>query len=188
LKLSVFPYDGALIDITLPGGTGWQLIEMLKKKAPEMCIIILSAKNSIDDKVRGLDLGADDYLVKPFHLAELNSRIKSVWRRRKFEGNLEVHFEEIRILPEEQVVFVGQEPVDLTKKEFDLLLLFVANKNRVLTKHHIAEHIWGDQAELLDTFDFIYSHIKNLRKKLIEKGAEDYIQTLYGIGYKFGLA
>ena len=186
-KIYMYSYDCALIDITLPGGSGLKLVSHLKALHPETGIIIISAKNSLEDKIAGLDLGADDYITKPFHLAELNSRIKSVIRRRKFGGNNELVFSEICIHPDQQTVKVHDAKVPLTKKEFDLLLFFIYNANRILTKEAIAEHLWGDHAEMMDSFDFIYSHIKNLRKKLLEKGAEDYIQTVYGTGYKFGL-
>lgn len=186
-KIYMYAYDCALIDITLPGGSGLELVRQLKHLHPETGIIIISAKNSLDDKIEGLDLGADDYMTKPFHLAELNSRIKSVLRRRIFGGSQEIVFSEICILPEEQVVTVYGHKVILTKKEYDLLVFFISNKNRVLTKEAIAEHMWGDHSDMLDSFDFIYSHIKNLRKKLEEKGAQDYIQTVYGAGYKFSL-
>ncbi len=187
-RISIYEYDCALVDITLPGGNGLELIGGLKTSHPKTGIIIISAKNSLEDRIKGLDLGADDYITKPFHLAELNSRIKSVLRRRKFEGNKEVVFGEISIIPEEQLVTVHGDKIVLTKKEFDLLLFFVSNQNRVLTKEAIAEHLWGDHADMVDSFDFIYSHIKNLRKKLMEKGCEDYVRTLYGMGYKFSLA
>ncbi len=186
-KIAIYEYDCALVDITLPGGNGLELVKLLKKINPKTGIIIISAKNSLDDKIKGLDLGADDYITKPFHLAEVNSRIKSVLRRRKFEGNKEMVFGEITIIPEEQNVTVNNEKVILTKKEFDLLLFFISNQNRVLTKESIAEHLWGDHSDMVDSFDFIYSHIKNLRKKLIEKGCNDYVRTIYGMGYKFSL-
>ncbi len=184
-KAGMNEYDCALVDITLPGGTGLDIVRSIKKLQPKTGIIIISAKNSLDDKIVGLDLGADDYITKPFHLAELNSRIKSVLRRRNFEGNKEVVLGQLRILPEAQEVFVNEKSIVLTKKEFALLLFFVANKNRVLTKESIAEHLWGEEADMADSFDFIYSHIKNLRKKLMEGGHEDMIQSVYGMGYKF---
>ena len=148
-------------------------------------MIIISAKNSLDDKVTGLDLGADDYLTKPFHLSELNARLKSVIRRRSFGGSDEIVFENITVNPEQRLVKVSKKEVVLTKKEYDLLLYFLANINRVVTKESIAEHLWGEEMDAAGSLDFIYSHIKNLRKKLIEKGAEDYIQAIYGMGYKF---
>jgi DNA-binding response OmpR family regulator len=186
MKTDMYAYDCVVVDITLPGGSGLDIIRELKKKDAETGIIIISAKNSLDDKITGLDLGADDYLTKPFHLSELNSRIKSILRRRNFKGNKEIIFEEISIVPEEMRVHVNQQSLTLTRKEFDLLLFFIANENKVITKEGIAEHLWGDNMDAADSFDFIYSHIKNLRKKLIEKGAGDYIQTVYGMGYKFG--
>ena len=161
------------------------MISKLKEFHPETGIIIISAKNSIDDKISGLDLGADDYLTKPFHLPELNSRIKSLLRRRKFEGKQAVVIENLTILPENRQVFVGNELLQLTKSEFDLLLFFTSNRGRVLSKESIAEHLWGDFADAADSFDFVYSHLKNLRRKLTEKAAKDYFQNVYGTGYVF---
>ncbi|MEO8513093.1 MAG: response regulator transcription factor [Ignavibacteria bacterium] len=180
-----YDYDCALIDISLPGGSGLNIVEALKKNHPKTGIIIISARNSIDDKITGLDIGADDYLTKPFHLSELNSRIKSVLRRRHFEGSSEIILGSLKLIPEEKEFFVNDEPVTLTKKEYDLLLFFVSNKNRVLTKESIAEHLWGDMADMADSFDFIYSHIKNLRKKITDSGGDDCIKSVYGSGYKF---
>ena len=184
-KVNMYPYDCALIDIGLPGGSGLDIVKTLKKNNPKTGIIIISAKNSLDDKISGLDLGADDYISKPFHLAELNSRVNSVLRRRNFEGSNEIVFEKIKIIPDKQEVFVNKKPITLTKKEFDLLLFFISNKNRVVTKEAIAEHIWGDGSDAADSFDFIYSHIKNLRKKIVDAGGEDYLKSVYGMGYKF---
>jgi DNA-binding response OmpR family regulator len=186
-KVALYDYDCALVDITLPGGSGLTIVKTLKKFSPKTGIIIISAKNSLDDKITGLDLGADDYIAKPFHLSELNSRIKAVLRRRNFDGNNEIIFEEIHINPDSQEVFIHDHQLILTKKEYDLLLFFISNKTRVLTKESIAEHLWGDHMDLADSFAFIYSHIKNLRRKLLEKGAGDYIKTVYGSGYKFSL-
>ena len=184
-KISIFSYDCALIDIMLPGGSGYQLVRDLRKHSPAAGIIVLSAKNSIEDKIKGLDLGADDYLPKPFHLAELHSRIKSLWRRRQMNGVMELVFNEIKLIPDQMVVEVHHSPVNLTRKEYELLLFFITNQNRVLLKEVLAEHLSGDQAEFFDSFDFIYSHIKNLRKKLLDQGCADYIQSIYGVGYKF---
>lgn len=184
-KVSLYEYDCVLLDITLPGGSGLQILQQLKIERPNAGVIIISAKNSLDDKLEGLDTGADDYLTKPFHLSELNSRIKSLIRRRHFEGKNEVVFEEIRIVADQQAVFVKQNEIRLTKKEFDLLMFFVVNRHRVLSRESIAEHLWGDEADLSDSFDFLYSHIKNLRKKIEDAGGQNYIQTVYGIGYKF---
>jgi len=184
-KIEVADYDCVLLDITLPGGNGLDILNHLKKRRPEAAVIIISAKNSLDDKVKGLDLGADDYLAKPFHLSELNARLKSVIRRRSFGGSNEITFNEIAVTPSGMGVTIKGEPIVLTKKEYDLLLFFLANINRVITRESIAEHLWGEEMDGVDSFDFIYSHIKNLRKKIIEKGGADYIQTVYGMGYKF---
>jgi DNA-binding response OmpR family regulator len=161
------------------------LIKILKSNGSETGIIIISAKNSLDDKVTGLEIGADDYLTKPFHLPELNARIKSIIRRRNFAGANEINFNEIRILPSQMEAIVNGTSLGLTRKEYDLLVYFISNKERVLTREAIAEHLWGDQMDLADSFDFIYTHIKNLRKKIMDKGGEDYIRTIYGMGYKF---
>lgn len=185
-KLAIYQYDCVLIDISLPGGSGLDFVEFLKQQKSKAGIIIISAKNSVDDKINGLDLGADDYLAKPFSLAELNSRIRSVIRRRNHDGEKEIVFHEISIIPDQQVVKVNTSPLVLTKKEYALLLFFVSNKNRVLTKEIIAEHLWGDNMDMADSYDFIYTHIKNLRKKLIDAGSADYVKTIYGMGYKFG--
>lgn len=184
-KVHLYTYDCILVDINLPDGSGMKVIERLKKVKSKSGIIIVSARNSIDDKIEGLDVGADDYLTKPFDLSELNARVKSIIRRRNFDGQNEINFKEITILPDERVVSVHGLPTKLTKKEFDLLLYFVSNQNRVITKESIAEHLWGDDMDMADSFDFIYAHLKNLRKKILENGGGDYIQTVYGVGYKF---
>lgn len=184
-KIELYQYDCIIVDINLPDGNGLNLIKTLKQLKTQAGIIIISARNSVDDKIEGLDLGADDYLTKPFSLAELNSRIKSVLRRRKFEGNDEIVFNEITIKPSESTVLVNGSSVSLTKKEYDLILFLISNKNRLLTKETIAEHLWGDDMDMADSYDFIYTHIKNLRKKLVEKGCQDYMKTVYGMGYKF---
>jgi DNA-binding response OmpR family regulator len=181
-----FDYDCVLVDITLPGGNGLDLIRTLKSKKSKAGIIIISAKNSLDDKIEGLEIGADDYLPKPFHLAELNARIRSLIRRRNFEGNNLIEFNEIKIDTDSQTVSIKNSSIELSPKEYQLLLFFISNKNRVISKHAIAEHLWGDDISMADSLDFIYSHIKNLRKKLVDVGGEDYLKTVYGIGYKFG--
>jgi DNA-binding response OmpR family regulator len=185
-KINDYHYDIIVADIILPDGNGLDLVRELKAHKTDSGIIIISAKDSLDDKLMGLDLGADDYLTKPFHLAELNSRIKSLIRRRKFDGNNEIVFNEIIIDPEKAEVKVKNQTISLTRKEYDLLLFFISNKGRVLTKESIAEHLWGDNIDAIDSFDFIFSHIKNLRKKIVAAGGKDYIKTIYGMGYKFG--
>lgn len=186
-KASLYNYDCLIIDITLPGGSGLDLIRLLKQKDTEAGVIIISAKNSLDDKLVGLDIGADDYLTKPFHLSELNARIKSIIRRRNFKGGNTLDYNEIQITFDSRKVTVSGKEIVLTKKEYDLLLYFITNQSKVLDKEAIAEHLWGDNMSLMaDSYDFIYTHIKNLRKKLIDAGSIDYIHTVYGIGYQFG--
>jgi DNA-binding response OmpR family regulator len=184
-KISLYEYDCILADIGLPDGSGLQLVELLKLKALNTGVMIISAKNSLEDKIQGLDIGADDYLTKPFNLSELNARIRSILRRRKFEGKKEIEFHEIRANPDTLQVFANGNAVPLTKKEFDLLIYFILNKNRVLAKESIVEHLWGDYIDSADSFDLIYAHVSNLRKKLVEHGAHDYLHTVYGVGYKF---
>ena len=184
-KIALYAYDCALIDVTLPGGNGLDLVRQFKQQDSAAGIIVISARNALDDKIAGLDIGADDYLTKPFHLSELNARIKSLIRRRTFQGRQDIVFREITVQRESLDVLVNTESIPLTKKELDLLLYFIANQNRVLTKESIAEHLWGEQADSLNSLDFIYTHIKNLRKKLVEKGCPDYIRSVYGMGYKF---
>jgi DNA-binding response OmpR family regulator len=183
--LSVYTYDIIILDPTLPGGDGLGLIKLIKERNKEAGLLIVSAKNSLDDKVKGLDMGADDYISKPFHLAELNSRIKSLARRRHYDGTNEIIFNEISINVESNEVTVNGDILDLTKKEYDILLYFIVNRNKLITRESIAEHTWGDSVSYADNFDFVYSHIKNLRKKIRQKKGSNYIHNLYGIGYKF---
>ena len=184
-KINMYAYDCVVVDITLPKGNGLQIVKELKVKNSEAGIIIVSAKNSLDDKLKGLELGSDDYLTKPFHLSELNARIKAIVRRKNFDGKDEIVVNEIRISIPSREVFIDGKPLSLTSKEYALLLFFIASKNKVITKNAIAEHLWGDDMDQSDSFDFIYTHIKNLRKKMLDKGGEDYIKTIYGIGYNF---
>ena len=182
-KIDYIDYDCILLDITLPDGDGLKILEQLKADKKTDGVLIISAKNSLDDKIKGLDLGADDYLSKPFHLSELNARIAAIIRRKNFDGNSIIQFENLCIDTQKKSVTVEKNPVDLTKKEYELLLYFVANKKRLISKEAIAEHLWGN--ELNGGFDFIYTHIKNLRKKLMDAGDADYIKSVYGMGYKF---
>jgi DNA-binding response OmpR family regulator len=184
-RILLFDYDCAIIDITLPGGNGLDLISLIKEKYLNTGIIIISAKNSLKDKIEGLETGSDDYLTKPFFLSELNARIKSILRRRNFAGNKEIVVDEIRITLNDSQIHIYDKPLNLTRKEYELLLYFAANLNRVITKESIAEHLWGDSVDAADSFDFIYTHIKNLRKKIIDLGGKDHIHTIYGMGYKF---
>lgn len=186
-KLLEFSYDIVLLDIMIPKGDGLRLLEELKAINKQTGVIIISAKDALDDKIKGLELGADDYLTKPFHLSELHARIKAVYRRKHLEGDDALELNEIIIYTERMEVSVNGQNVVLTKKEFELLLYFATNRNHVLSKQSIAEHLWGDHVDHLDNIDFVYQHIKNLRKKLIKAGAEDYIETVYGVGYRFAI-
>jgi DNA-binding response OmpR family regulator len=184
-KVNLYRYDCILLDITLPDGSGLDLLRIIKQNNHSDGILIISAKNSLDDRLEGLDLGADDYLVKPFHLSELKARVTAIIRRKSYNGNNVLTFNEITIDLLGKEVKVGKHLVKFTRKEYALLLYFIANKGKVISKNAIAEHLWGDGVDMADNFDFIYSHIKNLRKKLIEAGCGDYIQASYGMGYKF---
>jgi DNA-binding response OmpR family regulator len=184
-KIESFDYACIVLDISLPGGNGLQILKELKKEHKEDGVIVISAKNSLDDKIAGLNSGADDYLAKPFHLPELCARIASIIRRKQFQGNNLLVFNELSIDLKAKTVSVNDKELDLTKKESELLLYLVSNKNRVISKNAIAENLSGDSAELYDNFDFIYAHIKNLKKKLAAAGCADYIKSIYGMGYKF---
>jgi len=184
-KISMYAYDIILVDLNLPDGNGIQIIKKLKEINFKGGIIITSAHDTLDDRIIGLNSGADDYLVKPFHLAELNARIKSLTRRVLYQGDSSITLNEIHIKPEEHKVYIKNELLELTKKEFELLLYLVINKDKVISKESIAEHLWGDYIDSTDSFDFVYAHIKNLRKKLSDKGVGKYLQTVYGVGYKF---
>ncbi len=183
-KVDLYDYDVLILDINLETGSGLEVLRTLKKNNKKVGVVIISANSSLEDKLEGLDLGADDYITKPFHLAELNSRIKAVLRRGKFGGNDTIIFNEIRIDTRSRTAYVNDKPITLTRKEYDLLLFFISNQGRVLSKEIIAEHLWGDNSDLLDNFDFIYVHINNLRKKMKDTGTR-YIKTAYGSGYKF---
>ena len=176
-------YDCILLDITLPDGNGLKILQNLKEDKKTDGVLIISAKNSLDDKIEGLNLGADDYLTKPFHLSELNARIAAIIRRKKFEGNNVIEFNELRVDTQNKIVSVLGKPLEITKKEYELLVYFLSNKKRIISKDAIAEHLW--EYDLSGNFDFIYTHVKNLRKKLLEAGAGDYIKSVYGMGYKF---
>lgn len=184
-KINLYRYDCILLDITLPGGNGINILKSLKDNGHSDGVLIISAKNSLDDRLEGLDLGADDYLVKPFHLSELKSRVTAIIRRKSYNGSNVLIFNEISIDLLAKEVKVRKRNVKLTPKEYALLLYFIANKGKVVSKNAIAEHLWGDGVDITDDFNFIYSHIKNIRKKLMEAGSKDYIQAAYGMGYKF---
>lgn len=184
-KVDSYDYDCILLDISLPDGNGLSILKNLKENDKTDGVIIISAKDSIDDKIAGLTLGADDYIPKPFHLSELSARIAAVIRRRRFNGGNILVFHEITIDTLAKTVTANHQTIDLTRKEYDLLLYFTINKNRVLSKTAIAEHLSGENADVYDNYDFIYAHIKNMKKKLTAAGCNDYLRSVYGMGYKF---
>lgn len=183
-KLSAYDYDCILIDIMLPNGNGLDLLQELKIQKKQSAVIIISAKDAVDDKVKGLDLGADDYLSKPFHLSELHARIKSAIRRNNHNGDNLIVWKNVTLSPEQRTVSIDSQELVLNRKEFDLLYYFIINPNRLINKTAIAEYVWGDHTDQADNLDFVYSQIKNLRKKLKDSDAEIDIQAVYGIGYK----
>ncbi|MGJ1432485.1 response regulator transcription factor [Sphingobacterium spiritivorum] len=185
-KINLYTYDCILLDINLPGGNGLALLDELRGKEQQHTIII-SARDSIDDKIKGLDLGADDYLTKPFHLSELNARIKAVLRRKQLAGNPVVQLNNLQINYDTRTICVDDQDLHFSRKEFDVFSFFVLNKNKLVTKTALAEHVWGDDSDMADNLDFIYSQIKNIRKKLKEHHAQLEIQAIYGIGYKMSV-
>lgn len=184
-KIELFEYDCILLDLMLPDGNGLEILKRIKNDAPESSVIIVSAKNSLDTKLTGLDDGADDYITKPFSLPELHSRIKAVLRRKTPETNRILSFNEFTIDLESKECKVNDQLLNLTKKELNLLIYFINNQNRMLSKQAIASHLWGDYTYSVDNIDFVYQHLKNLRKKIIDSGGKDYLQTVYGLGYKW---
>ena len=183
-KIEDYDYDCVLLDIMLPDGNGLNLLEQLKKMRKRENVIIISAKDSLDDKVLGLELGADDSLPKPFHLADLNARIKSVIRRQRRDGEMDIRLANIRIVPDTFQVFVDDKEIELNRKEYDILLYFANRPGRLVNKNTLAESVWGDHIDQVDNFDFIYAQIKNLRKKLKDAGALAELKAVYGFGYK----
>ena len=183
-KIETSDYECIALDITLPGGSGMQLLKELKNNKKTDGVIIISAKNSIDDRINGLRLGADDYLVKPFHLSELAARINAIIRRKMYSGNNVIRFNEISIDTLAKEVRVKEDLVELTRKEYELLVYFLSNQRKVISKNALISHLWSQEMGTGESADIIYTHIKNLRKKLSEKGCGDYIRSLYGMGYK----
>ena len=184
-KLALFSYDSILLDIMLPDGNGLNLLKFIRSENITCGVLIISAKGALDDKLSGLEGGADDYITKPFHLSELHARLRAIYRRKKLDGNNLVIFNEISLNTDTLEATINNSLLDITKKEFDLLLYFVVNKNRVLSRQAIASHLWGDYTDNLANFDFIYQHVKNIRKKIDALHGVDYIETVYGLGYKF---
>lgn len=184
-KLLLYTYDCILLDIMLPDGNGLVLLKFIKAQKIQSGILIISAKDAMDDKILGLEGGADDYITKPFHLPELHARLRAVYRRKKLAGSNIISFNEITLNTDTLEAKVNDITLDITRKEFDLLLYLIVNKNRVLSRQSIATHLWGDYTDNLANFDFVYQHIKNLRKKISAANGADYIATVYGLGYKF---
>ena len=183
-KIETSDYECIALDITLPGGSGMQILKELKNNKKADGVIIISAKDSIDDRISGLRLGADDYLVKPFHLSELAARINAIIRRKMYNGNNIIRFNEICIDTLAKEVMVKEDRIELTRKEYELLLYLLSNQRRVISKNALISHLWSQEMGAGESADIIYTHIKNLRKKLNEKGCGDYIRSLYGMGYK----
>jgi DNA-binding response OmpR family regulator len=184
-KIELYSYDCILLDVNLPGGNGLQLLKELRENEKMDGVLVISARNALEDKIEGLKLGADDYLSKPFHLSELGARVAAIIRRKHFAGSNFLRFFEITIDIQGRQALIHGKPIELTRKEYQLLLYFVTNKGRVISRNAIAEHLWGDEMDIAGNYDFIYTHIKNLRKKMTAQGCADYIQSVYGVGYKF---
>ena len=183
-KIEDYDYDCILLDIMLPGGSGLRLLEQLKALRKSAGVIIISARDSLDDKVEGLELGADDYLAKPFHLAELSARIRSVIRRHQRGGQKSLDAGNVRLFPDRQRVEVAGREVELVRKEYDILHYFMSRPGRMVNKATLAEAVWGDHIDQSDNFDFVYAQMKNLRRKLADAGADIELKSIYGFGYK----
>ena len=183
-KIEDYDYDCILLDIMLPGGSGLRLLEQLKALRKSAGVIIISARDSLDDKVEGLELGADDYLAKPFHLAELSARIRSVIRRHQRGGQESLDAGNVRLFPDRQRVEVAGREVELVRKEYDILHYFMSHPGRMVNKATLAEAVWGDHIDQSDNFDFVYAQMKNLRRKLADAGADIELKSIYGFGYK----
>lgn len=185
MKVGIYSYDCILLDLMLPGGDGLDLLKIIRARKPETGVIIISAKDSLDDRLEGLEIGADDYLPKPFALPELSMRIYALIRRREFSANNVITSDQVEIDLLDKTVKVKGHPVTLTRSEFELLLFFISNRNKVVSKSSIAEHLSGEMADMMNNYDFIYSHIKNLKSKLAKNGVSETIQTIYGTGYRW---
>ncbi len=183
-RLALYSYDCVVLDVMLPDGSGLELLTLLKEQGKSENVVIISARDSLEDKLLGLESGADDYLTKPFHIAELHARIKAVIRRKYAEGKNTLEIANVILDLNERFVSVNETKVSLNRKEFDILSYFMFNNNRLVTKEALAEHVWGDNIDQSDSFDFIYYQIKNLRKKLNMADAGIELEAVYGIGYK----
>ena len=183
-KINLYEYDCILLDIMLPDGSGLSVLKQLKAINKSESVIIISARDSIDDKIEGLELGADDYLAKPFHMSELIARVRSVMRRNNNNGNLTIDLGNVSIEPDKFRVCINGKEVDLLKKEYDILHYMMERPNILIKKGMLAEAIWGDYIDQVDNYDFIYTQLKNLRNKLTKSKATISIKTVYGFGYK----
>src|ERR1700743_126749 len=180
-------YNCVILYITFPVGSGFEILRQIKEIKKNCGVLIISAKDSLDDKLLGLELGADDYMTKPFHFPELAARLHAIDRRKSFDGNDLLIIDKLVVNVQDKYVKTDTGSIELTRKEFDLLLYFISNKNKVVTKQSIIDYLWGDQADMTDNYDLIYVHIKNLRMTLVDKGCPDYISAIYGIGYRFSI-
>lgn len=185
MKIGVYDYDCIVLDLMLPDGNGLDILKFIRGKQKDTGVIIISAKDSLDDKLEGLSIGADDYLPKPFALPELAMRVYALIRRREFSASNIMQTEHIRIDLMQKTVTVNGTQIDLTRSEYELLLFFISNRGRVISKAAIAEHLSGEMADMMDNYDFVYSHIKNLKAKLARQGLKNAITTVYGTGYKW---
>lgn len=183
-ELDHYPYDCLIVDLNLPDGDGLKIIQTARENNFTNGIIIVSARDRLEQRIAGLESGADDYLVKPFHLAELGARLQSIIRRVRYEGDPVIHLGKLKVSPESRRAFFDQAEIELTRKELDILTYLISNKNRVVSKESLAEHIWGDEVDQINSFDPMYTHIKNLRKKIQDLTGEDWLKTVYGVGYK----
>lgn len=185
MRVGVYEYDCILLDLTLPGGNGLDILRRMKQRSPQTGVIIVSAKDSIDDKVEGLKIGADDYIAKPFHLSELSMRIFALLRRKNFTATNMLQSGRVKVDLLNRCAMVDGKTLSLTKSEYELLLFLIENRHRVVSKGAMAEYLSGDMADMLDDFNFVYTHIKNLKSKLAEAGVAHTIKTYYGTGYKW---
>lgn len=186
-RIEDFDYDCIILDINLPDGSGLRLLKYLRADKKKDGVIIISARNSVDDKIEGLSLGADDYVTKPFHLSELNARVKALIRRKYSQGSHLIEIGNLQIDISSRSVTCNQKPLSLTRSEFDLLTYLINNSNRVVSRQAIAEHIYGERTDKMPSFDFVYSQMKNLKRKLKENGSDELIQSVYGLGYKISV-
>lgn len=185
MKVNLYEYDCVILDLMLPDGNGLDLLRNIRNNHNQVGVIIVSAKDSINDKIIGLEVGADDYLSKPFSLPELKTRIYAIIRRKQFNTNNLMYSNGVTIDLLKKTVKVGPNIITLTRTEYELLLFLISNKNKVISKLSMAEHLTGEMADMLDNHNFVYTHIKNLKAKLAMNGCSECIKNIYGTGYKW---